>query len=287
MQVVAWLVLLIALVVVAAIMQKRHRRVMRRLDRLEHAESELLRFRRRVYSTWAGARPGEVWFRGQFGEDLFLWDLFEGKHDGRFFECGAYDGETFSVSLGFERAGWDGLLVEAIPERAEACERARRARVVNTALSAPGCPETIRFRVQQGGVEQEIMSRVAGAKDAGPGRSDTNVREVEVPCATLDKVLERVGMDGGFDFMVLDVEGHECELLRGFALAQQRPRVLMIEDFGPTRAELDGILSGAGYVTAAWLGYNRVSILREETGLIARAKGLVERVPFPSRVAPD
>src|SRR5437762_915560 len=58
---------------------------------------DMLRLRRRVYRSEAlaalreaGREPSiPLEFRSQCGEDLWLWDLFEGKPDGFFIEVGA------------------------------------------------------------------------------------------------------------------------------------------------------------------------------------------------------
>jgi hypothetical protein len=53
------------------------------------------------------------------------------------------------------------------------------------------------------------------------------VEEVEV--RTLDDVLADAGSPE-IDFMSLDVEGFELQVLRGFDLARHRPAMLLVED---------------------------------------------------------
>jgi hypothetical protein len=55
-------------------------------------------------------------------------------------------------------------------------------------------------------------------------------RVIEVPIRTLDSVLEEAGAHEGFDFLSIDVEGHEIEVLRGFDLARWQPQVILLED---------------------------------------------------------
>ena len=58
-----------------------------------------------------------VKFHSQVGQDRFLLEnFFRGRRNGVFVDIGAYDGETFSNSLFFERTmGWTGLCVEPLP----------------------------------------------------------------------------------------------------------------------------------------------------------------------------
>ncbi len=62
-----------------------------------------------------------VKFHSQVGQDRFLLEnFFRGKRGGVFVDIGAYDGETFSNSLFFERTmGWTGLCVEPLPSAFE------------------------------------------------------------------------------------------------------------------------------------------------------------------------
>ena len=48
---------------------------------------------------------------------------------------------------------------------------------------------------------------------------------------TLDDILIEARAPVGFDFLSIDVEGHELEVLSGFDLARWRPRLVLLEDF--------------------------------------------------------
>jgi hypothetical protein len=51
-----------------------------------------------------------------------------------------------------------------------------------------------------------------------------------VPTRTLDDILDEAEAPSPIDFLSIDVEGHEVEVLRGFEFARWRPRLIMIED---------------------------------------------------------
>ena len=53
---------------------------------------------------------------------------------------------------------------------------------------------------------------------------------VTVPITTLDKVLIEAGSPTNFDFMSVDVEGHEIEVLKGFNFEYWKPRLILVED---------------------------------------------------------
>ncbi len=54
--------------------------------------------------------------------------------------------------------------------------------------------------------------------------------QIEVPVRTLDDIIDEAGPPAGIDFLSIDVEGHELEVLRGFDFARWRPRLILIED---------------------------------------------------------
>lgn len=162
-----------------------------------------------------------------FGMDVKLAELMP-QRGGVFVEAGAHDGYTQSNTYYLERhRGWSGLLVEAVPELASLCRRRRpRARVEGCALVGPdraGEPIEVQFG--------DLMSTVGedGGHAAGglavAGRSAYSTR---VPARTLSSVLDAAGLQS-VDVLVLDVEGHELQVLAGLDLGRHAPRYLLIE----------------------------------------------------------
>jgi FkbM family methyltransferase len=192
--------------------------------------------------------------RSQNGEDALLWDLLGDREHGFFVEAGAYDGYTFSVSYLFEGAGWNGVLVEALADRAVDCARRRTSsKVVNAALSSPGSAPTATFARD---AEIEWNSALAANGDEG--------ETVEV--TTLDIVLE--GHTGAIDFVVLDLEGHELPALEGFDLDRWQPRVLLVENNADNGVR--ELLERRDYAYVAPFAQNDLYIRRDELGLTTR-----------------
>ncbi|MFM9956638.1 MAG: FkbM family methyltransferase [Phycisphaerales bacterium] len=220
-------------------------------------------------------------FTSGSGEDLFLFHLFSGAIEGRYIEVGAFDGVTHSVTYPFEALGWTGLLIEPLPARAAACAKARpNSRTVHAALSEPGCPAVITLTQVGQGERSEKMSYVETTdrhrkimRDRGPRTS------IEVPCTTMNALLsEEPPGHPGIDFAVIDVEGGEAALLRGFDLRRHRPRVLVVEDKSDgADTTVRTLVESQGYVCAGRIAENLVLIRADETELIARAGTLVDR----------
>lgn len=146
---------------------------------------------------------------------------FFGDRVGFFVDVGANDPFKDSQSWHLERLGWGGLLIEPLPDAAERLRQSRRAIVVEVACTSP-----------------ERANRSAVLRVAGPFSSlESDLRvvgaqaqsEIEVPTRTLDDVLRTHAVDR-VDFVSIDVEGHELEVLRGFSVERYRPALILIED---------------------------------------------------------
>ena len=209
-----------------------------------------------------------VEFRSQFGEDAVLWEILEGQLDGFFIEVGAFDGYNHSVTYALECLGWEGLLVEAIPERAEQCRaRRRNSRVVHAALAATPGGETS-FTVTEdlyGGMLSYLDPNARHAK----GAASATRRTVTVPLTTMNELLN--DHHGEIDVVVIDVEGGEIPLLAGFDLHKYRPKIIVIEDNtrGADLALVDH-MSMMPYKQVAWLEINRVYVRTDLAPQITR-----------------
>lgn len=217
---------------------------------------------------------------GQFGEDVALWELFAGQETGFFIEAGAFDGVTLSVSYLFESVGWRGLLVEPIAEQyAKAVAARAGSRVVNGALSHHGAPKTLKFaHMAAAGLHSTLdVASVDTLSDRRRDRYQPSV--VEVPVFTMDALLAE--HRGPIDAVVLDVEGGEFDLLRGFDLARHKPRALLIEDNTHRRdKQVPGLLEAAGYRRAARVHINDLYVRTDDAALNAKLAAMPAGWPW-------
>ncbi len=235
----------------------------------------LTRTRQKVYALEAAGRLREagrsaalpIEFRSQFGEDLLLYDLFEGQTEGTFIEVGAFDGYNYSVTYALEAMGWKGLLIEAIPERAAECAKRRpNSKVVHAALGKRGSSGETAFTVledQYGGMlsYHTTSRRHQQLNEKAPRRT------VTVPYTTMDDLLSQWGPAGGeVDVAAIDVEGGEVALLQGFDLHRHRPKVMLIEDNSRgADPALREYMSTQPYVMCGWLEVNAVFVRADLT----------------------
>ena len=149
-------------------------------------------------------------------------EFFRGARSGYFVDVGANDPQADSQTWHLEQAGWHGVLVEPQPDLAEQLRRTRSAKVYAVACSSPqraGRAVRIHLAGPHSSLDPDLI--VSGVPTQG---------SIEVPARTLDDILRDAGAPAPIDFLSIDVEGHEIEVLAGFDIARWRPRLVLIED---------------------------------------------------------
>jgi FkbM family methyltransferase len=182
----------------------------------------------------------------QFGEDALILKFFAGKTDGFFVEVGANDPENLSQTFLLEDNGWRGILVEPLPN---CCERLRSRRPRSQIFQvACGSPEQCGKALLQVNGE---LSKLAAFVPGQPSRGGCE----EVSVMTLDEILKQAG-DPMVDFLSIDVEGLELEVLHGFNLESHQPGLLLIEDNLPNRLNVHRHMKQHGYRLVKRTGCN-------------------------------
>jgi len=150
-------------------------------------------------------------------------DFFGGKKDGFFVDVGAHRPRHNSLSWPLEQEGWRGILVE--PQK-DLCERLRSERPRSTVFQvAAGAPE------QRGSADLELTTDKghAGLRASSFNPTAVVIGTESVDVRTLDELLAEAGA-GSVDFVSIDVEGTELDVLKGFDLDRYRPTLVLLED---------------------------------------------------------
>ena len=101
---------------------------------------------------------------------------------------------------------------------------------------------------------------------------------------TLDDILIEARAPAGFDFLSVDVEGHELEVLSGFDFARWRPRLILLEDH-VGNLEKHRFLQAAGYRLIRRFENNGWYVPRDATVAVGAARTLGDRAQILSRAA--
>lgn len=201
-------------------------------------------------------------FFGQNGDDFLLWKFFGRKRRGFFIDVGAFDGVHLSNSYAFELAGWRGICVEPVEEFYKLCRAARpRSTCLHCACVGDEDAGCVELSVEPLGLlsglcvnEPDVRRRYAAR-----GLDYSGLRRTSVRAATLNSILlEHAPSVARLDFLSVDVEGTELDVLQGLDLARHRPRVIVVEaNDTQAAARLANYLVGEhGYHQGRVLGNN-------------------------------
>ena len=147
---------------------------------------------------------------------------FFGDSKGYFVEVGANEPRVRSQTWHLEQAGWTGILIEPQPDLARELRAMRMAKVFAVACSGP--------EHEGRTLPLHVAGPLSSLDRSGMAPGAVPQAVIEVPIRTLDSVLTEAKTPERFDFLSIDVEGHEIEVLRGFDIARWQPRLILLED---------------------------------------------------------
>jgi FkbM family methyltransferase len=203
-------------------------------------------------------------------EDVLLDRLFPRGVSGFYIDVGANDPVANSITKHFYDLGWRGVNVEPALAPFERLREARR-RDVSLNIGLSDHEDTLTFYEFPPGLSGvSTFSAQQAAWHAEQGHAS---QERRVPVTTLAKICAE-HVDGEIDFLTVDVEGHERQVLEGGDWSRWRPRVVVVEatqpaTTNPTHGLWEHVLLGARYSFAAFDGLNRYYVREEDAQLAA------------------
>jgi len=206
-------------------------------------------------------------YYSQHGEDYLLWNFFGFKREGYFIEVGAFDGVYLSNTYSFESVGWKGICIEPIPEMYALCAKNRENSIcINAAAGADEQNhEKIGFFQDDMGLYASCVTSEESARFIEQSYENDNIsyeglKKYDVEVRSLNNILEtEQKKHQSIDFVSIDVEGFELDVLNGFNLKKYKPTVLLIEanDKDQKKKILDYVLK-KGYHFACEVSVNLV-----------------------------
>lgn len=188
---------------------------------------------------------------GQEGEDLILARLFSDKTQGFYVDVGAFQPILYSNTFRFYELGWRGINIDARPGSMKAfAEKRPRDINIETAVGTNTSDEIVYFLFEDGAyntTREEVAERLIQ-------NNETRLLEkTKVRIRTLEEILdEHVPHGQVIDFMSVDVEGADLNVLQSNNWHRYNPSVLLVESYGKTilddlDSEVYKYLSGFGY----------------------------------------
>lgn len=183
----------------------------------------------------------------QFGQDVEIVKLYKHKRNGFFLEIGASDGKELSNTYLLEtNYDWKGICVEPIPYRfADLVRNRPRSKCSDRAVFHTSGLDVV-FAIANNG---DGLSGIQDTIDCHKALVDANKTEIVVKTITLKDLLDTLGAPAYIDYLSLDTEGSEYEILKGFDFQKYRFGYIDVEHnfVEPRRTQIRELLTSNGY----------------------------------------
>jgi len=185
----------------------------------------------------------------QIEQERWVLAMCGGRPGGRFAEIGAFDGVLHSNTCFLEGDhGWSGVLVEPNPILFARLAASRKAACLERAVHREGGQLLSFVPSQEIGTLAEYAESDGYAEHRRKAISENGLITVET--VTFDQMDAADGRAGsGFDYVSLDTEGSELDILRTIDLARHAIALFTIEHnfVEPRREQMRTLLAEAGY----------------------------------------
>lgn len=174
----------------------------------------------------------------QEGEDIILNRLFKEKRDGFFVDVGAYHPVIFSNTYFFYKKGWRGINIEPRPGSADLFEK-YRPEDVNLELAIGNSSEELTYYL----FKEPAYNTCSASQAEIWSRSSEIIGKQSIHTWRLSEVLDKyLDNNSIIDFLSVDVEGLDYQVLLSNDWERYRPTVILVESIN---SDLKGVLNSS------------------------------------------
>jgi FkbM family methyltransferase len=165
----------------------------------------------------------------QEGEDIILNKLLKYKKDGFYIDIGAHHPFRFSNTYIFYKKGWRGINIDAYPGSMIEFKK-NRDKDINLELGISSSNQNLKFYCFNEPAYNTFNELEAKSKNEKDGISLVN--EIVIKTSPLSDVLDKYlpNSKTQIDFISIDVEGFELEVLNSNNWEKYKPKFLLIEE---------------------------------------------------------
>jgi FkbM family methyltransferase len=163
----------------------------------------------------------------QQGEDLVLQNIFHNRPKGFYVDIGAFHPVMYSNTYVFYLKGWNGINVEPNPENIQLFHRSRN-RDITLNLAVSDTKEELTYYQFNFPAVNTFIRENAMHWSGQPGHFIE--KEIKITGKTLTGILDENLPEGTeIDFLSVDCEGMELEVLKSNNWQKYRPKIILTE----------------------------------------------------------
>ena len=184
----------------------------------------------------------------QIGQDIEVLKLYNYKKNGFFIEIGASNGIALSNTYLLEKKyDWKGICVEPIPNQFELlCKNRENSMCYKEAVYSESNKQIV-FDIAN---NSDMLSGISCNIDCHIKAVNANKTQIMVTTITLNDLLEKSNAPLYIDYLSLDTEGSELEILKSVDFQKYTFGVIDVEHnyVEPRRRHIRDLLTSNGYI---------------------------------------
>ena len=202
-------------------------------------------------------------YTSQAGQDKMIKkNFFDGKKNGFFIEIGAYDGISGSNCYHFERfLNWDGIAIEPSNIQFEKLKKNRKCKVLNNAISNE-VKEVEFIEVTEG------LTQMSGINDSSFERNfkiisnnrASKTDSTKLKTITFDDIVPK---NKDIDYLSIDIEGGEMNLLKSIDFQTNRIKVISVENNIPKEQNFKNFFEEINFTYLDRIGQDEIFYNRQ------------------------
>ena len=171
----------------------------------------------------------------QEGEDMILRKIFEKQQPGFYVDVGAHHPKRFSNTYYFYKRGLNGINIDATPGSMKLFYKFRRKDInIESAISKEK-KELILYSFDEPAIN--TFDEALAQQRSIEGKYKL-IDEIKIHTKTLSEILgQHLPLDKEIDFLSVDVEGFDLEVLQSNDWNRFRPKFVVVECFGIEKLE--------------------------------------------------
>lgn len=166
----------------------------------------------------------------QEGEDMVLGRIFENKKEGFYVDVGAHHPKRFSNTYFFYRRGWRGINIDAMPG-SMALFNKNRPLDANLEIPVSDKDEILTYYIFNEPALNGFSKELSDSRNGLRQYKIINTKELRT--RTLASILDEfMPAEQQIDFLSIDVEGLDFQVLNSNNWDKYRPEVVLVEALG-------------------------------------------------------